>query len=164
MLRFYLFIYHVLFSIIGHGRMLQRYLFKDRSFVILTSSIRQCFTYMLYCSQMVLNLLADSLIVAICHLDWLHGRKYGTVWYHPTSSMFYLIFFHPLSVSGKIDWHASGFKRPGLVWSQLCSACRVLGVRGQFYINSSRVVLACGWGATADSAARACWRRDGGWV
>jgi hypothetical protein len=92
-------------------------------------------TICFYSSQMVLNLLADSLIVAICHLDWLHGRKYGTVWYHPASSMFYLIFFHPLLVSGKIDWHASGFKRPGLVWSQLCSACCVLGMRSQFYVN-----------------------------
>jgi hypothetical protein len=88
---------------------------KDRSFIMLTSSIRQCFIHMLYCSRMVFKMLADSLLVAICHLDWLHGRKYGTVWYHPASSMFYLILFHPLSVSGKIDWHASGFERPGLV-------------------------------------------------
>jgi hypothetical protein len=66
-------------------------------------------------SRMVFKLLADSLFVAICHSDWLHGRKYGTVRYHPASSMFLSNLFHPLSVSGKIDWHASGFKHPGLV-------------------------------------------------
>jgi hypothetical protein len=110
-----LFTYHVLSLIIGHGCMLYLCLYKDRSFIMFTSSIRQCFIHMLYCSRMTFKLLADSLIVAVCHLDWLHGRKYGTVWYHPESSMFYLIFFHPLSVSGKIDWHASGIKHPGLV-------------------------------------------------
>jgi hypothetical protein len=29
------------------------------------------------------------LLIAICHLTWLYGRKYGTVWYHPTSSKFW---------------------------------------------------------------------------
>jgi hypothetical protein len=110
-----LFIYHILSSIIGHGYMLQYYLFKDRSFIMVTSPIRQYFIRLLHCSRMAFKLLIDSLLVAICHLDWHHGRKFGTVWYHPASSMFYLIFFHPLSVSRKIDWHASGFIRPGLV-------------------------------------------------
>jgi hypothetical protein len=30
--------------------------------------------------------LADSFHIAMCHLVWLLGRKYGTVWYHPASS------------------------------------------------------------------------------
>jgi hypothetical protein len=82
---------------------------------------------------MVFKSLADSLFVAICHLDWLHGRKYGTVWYHPASSMFYLIFFTSLSVSGKIDWYASGFT-PGsrvkpVLLGLLCAYREVLILR-----------------------------------
>jgi hypothetical protein len=47
----------------------------------------------------------------------------GTTWQVPG---FYLTAFHPLSVSGKIDWHASDSAR---VLSQLSLACCVLGVR-----------------------------------
>jgi hypothetical protein len=37
------------------------------------------------------------------------SRKYGTVWYHPASSKFYLIIFIPLLVSGKLTSTLSGF-------------------------------------------------------
>jgi hypothetical protein len=62
---------------------------------------------------MMLKLLTDSLFVAICRSDWLHGRKYGTVWYHPASSRFYLTFFHPLLVFRE-NWLARfRIQRPG---------------------------------------------------
>jgi hypothetical protein len=37
------------------------------------------FYYMLIVSRMMFELPADSLFVVICRLDWLYGRKYGTV-------------------------------------------------------------------------------------
>jgi hypothetical protein len=52
--------------------------------------------------RMVFKLLADSLFVAICHLGWFLGRKYGTVWYHLASSMFYLILFILCQFQGKL--------------------------------------------------------------
>jgi hypothetical protein len=47
--------------------------------------------------------------MSIYHFNWLSSRKYGTVWYHPASSKFYLIIFIPLSVSGKLTSTLSGF-------------------------------------------------------
>jgi hypothetical protein len=59
---------------------------------MLTSNIRLCLVYMLYQFRMMFGVLADSLFVAICHFNWLYSRKYGTVWYYPASSRFYLTF------------------------------------------------------------------------
>jgi hypothetical protein len=48
------------------------------------------------------RLLTNSLFVAICHSKWLHNRKYGTVWYHPASSRFYLTIFILCQFPGKL--------------------------------------------------------------
>jgi hypothetical protein len=42
------------------------------------------------------------LVVAICRFDWLCSRKYGTIWYHPTSSRFYLTIFILCQFQGKL--------------------------------------------------------------
>jgi hypothetical protein len=89
---FYLF-YHDLPLIIVHGYVLQCCLNKDR----FSSCLRHTFGYTLFTcfisSRMMFELLIDSLIVAICHSNWLHSRKYETVWHHLTSSRFYLTIF-----------------------------------------------------------------------
>jgi hypothetical protein len=90
--------------------MLYLCLYKDQSLVMLTSSIRQYFIHMLYCSRIAIKLLIDSLFVAICHLDWLHGHKYGTVWYHPASSMFYLL--ERILMSPRGGWIGESWKSP----------------------------------------------------
>jgi hypothetical protein len=82
------------------------------------------------------KLLTDSLFIAISRSNWLHSRKYGTVWYHPASSRFLSVYFQPLLVSGKIDWHASGFNAQATCVKPADSACCVLSVRCWFYVNT----------------------------
>jgi hypothetical protein len=82
------------------------------------------------------KLLTDSLFVAICRSNWLCSRKYGTVWYYPASSSFYLTFFHPLSVSGKIAGTLPDFDAWATCVKPANSACCVLGVRCWFYVNT----------------------------
>jgi hypothetical protein len=91
-LPFYLF-YHDLSLIIGHGYVLQHCLNKDRFFIMLTLYIQL---------RPMFELLTDSLFVAICHSNWLYSRKYGTVWYHPASSRFYLTVFILSQFQGKL--------------------------------------------------------------
>jgi hypothetical protein len=86
--------------------------------------------------RMMFKLLTDSLFLAICRSNWLHSRKYGTVWYHLASSRFLSDYFHPLSVSGKIDWHDSGFNARATCVKPADSACCLLGVRCRFYVNT----------------------------
>jgi hypothetical protein len=90
-LRFYLF-HHDLSLVISHGYVLQCCLNKGR----FSSCLRHTFVYALFIcfisSRITFGLLADSLFVAICRSNWLYSRKYGTVWYHPASSRFYLTF------------------------------------------------------------------------
>jgi hypothetical protein len=70
----------------------------------------------------------------MCHLIWLFSRKYGTVWYHPASSkLWYLTALSFVNFQEKIDWHVICSLR---VWSQLCSACCVIGVECTFRVNS----------------------------
>jgi hypothetical protein len=52
--------------------------------------------------RMVFKLLTDSLFIAIYRSNWLHSRKYGTVWYHPASSRFYLTIFILCQFQGKL--------------------------------------------------------------
>jgi hypothetical protein len=117
MLRFYL-IYHDLSLIIGHGYMLQCCLNKDQFinsanhtfgsalFTRLHTCLRHTFGSALFTrfinSRMMLKLLTDSLFVAICRSNWLYSCKYGTVWYHPTSSRFYLTVFILCQFQGKL--------------------------------------------------------------
>jgi hypothetical protein len=71
---------------IGHGLAhVHLYPNKDRSIVMLTSSIRLCYV-LRFKAPNGFSLLADSFFIATCHLTWLSSRKYGTVWYHPASS------------------------------------------------------------------------------
>jgi hypothetical protein len=51
---------------------------------------------------MMFKLLTNSLFIAICRPNWLHSRKYGTAWYHPTSSRFYLTIFILYQFQGKL--------------------------------------------------------------
>jgi hypothetical protein len=101
------------------------------------------------------KLLTDSLFVAICHSNWLCSRKYVIVWYHPTSSRFYLIF------SSFVSFRENRLARfwistPGpRVWSQL-SACCVLGVRCWFYVNSFPCYMCVDGGLTTSGASAGC--------
>jgi hypothetical protein len=112
---------------------------RSRSYAVMLSKQRPIFLhayiihlavfyYMLIVSRMIFELLADSLFVAICHLDWLHGRKYGTVSYHPASSMFYLIFFILCQFQGKL----TGTLPDSIAWVTCVKlanpVCCVLGV------------------------------------
>jgi hypothetical protein len=87
------------------------------------------FYYMFIISRMIFKLPADSLFVAICRLDWLHGRKYGTVWYHPASSMFYLIFFILCQFQGKLTGTLPNSNARVTCVKLANPACCVLGVR-----------------------------------
>jgi hypothetical protein len=80
-------------------------------------------------SRMMLNLLTDSLFVAICHSNWLYSRKYGTVWYYPTSSRFYLIDFILCQFQGKLTGTLPDFDARATCVKPANSACCVLGVR-----------------------------------
>ena len=58
----------------------------------------------------------DSFPMAIVLFFWLNSRKCGTVWHHLTCSRFYLTCVSSfVSLQFKIDWHASGIRRPGHV-------------------------------------------------
>jgi hypothetical protein len=108
----------------------QCYLNRDRSFVVLTSRIR---LYPVSCFK-ALEWYLNCWQIACCSymsFYWLSSRKYGTVWYHPASSMFYLTIF--ILWQFQENWLArfgSGtcFKRG--------SACCVLGARCRFCINT----------------------------
>jgi hypothetical protein len=70
---------------------------------MLMSYIRQYSVYMLLSNcRMMFKLLTDSLFIAICRSNWLHSRKYGTFWYHPASSRFYLTIFMLCQFQGKL--------------------------------------------------------------
>jgi hypothetical protein len=69
---------------------------------------------------MVSNLLADSFFIAICHLTWLSSRKYGTVWYHPTSSkLWYLTTLSFVNFQGKLT---------GTLWNLLVCEASLFGL------------------------------------
>jgi hypothetical protein len=72
---------------------------------MLMSYIRLYPVYMFYQFPNDVRIADRKLVVAICHSDWLYSRKYGTVWYHPTSSRFYLTFFLSF-VSFRENWLA----------------------------------------------------------
>jgi hypothetical protein len=115
--------------IIGHGYVLQCCLNKDQ----FSSCLRHTFGYTLFtcfiCSRMMFELLTHSLIVAICHSNWLHSRKYGTVWYHPASSRFYLIVFILCQFQGKLTGMLLDSDAQATCVKPANSACCVLGVR-----------------------------------
>jgi hypothetical protein len=102
--------------------------------------LRHTFGYALFTcfisSRMTFGLLVDSLFVAICRSNWLYSRKYGTVWYHPTSSRYYLTVFILCQFQGKLTGtHPNSDARATCV-KPTNSACCVLGVRCWFYINT----------------------------
>jgi hypothetical protein len=138
MLCFYLF-YHDLSLIIGHDYVMQCCLNKNQFFIMFTSYIRQYSVYMLFINCRIrFKLLTDSLFIAICRSNWLYSRKYelsGTTRQVPVLSNY----FHPLSVSGKIDWHASGFDARATCMKLANPACfvlrEVLILRQQVYID-----------------------------
>jgi hypothetical protein len=125
-LHFYLF-YYDLSLIFGHGYVLQRCLNEDR----FSSHLRHTFGYVLFTcfisSRMVYELL--TLVVAICLSDWLYSRKYGTIWYHPTSSRFYLTFFVLCQFQGKLTGTFPDSDARVTCVKPANSACCVLGVR-----------------------------------
>jgi hypothetical protein len=128
MLRFYLF-HHDLSLVISHGYVLQCCLNKDR----FLSCLRHTFGYALFTcfigSRMTFGLLADSLFVAICRSNWLYSCKYGTVWYHPASSRFYLTFFILCQFQGKLTGTLLDSDARATCVKPANSACCVLGVR-----------------------------------
>jgi hypothetical protein len=83
--------------------------------------------------------IADRLlVVAICYFDWLCSHKYGTVWYHPAISSFYITVFILCQFQGKLSGTLRIRQR---VLSQLCSACCVLDVRCWFYVNTNHKTI-----------------------
>jgi hypothetical protein len=94
---------------------------------MLTSYIQQCSIYTLY-QFMMFKLLTDSLFVAICCSNWLYSRKYGTVWYHPASSRFYLTVFILCQFQGKLTGTLPDFDARAMCVKPANSACCVLGV------------------------------------
>jgi hypothetical protein len=82
----------------------------------------------------VFNSLANSFYIAMCHLVWLLSRKYGTVWYHPTSSkLWYLTSLSFVNFQEKLTGTSS------LLFARAkpaCSACCVFGVRCTFCVNT----------------------------
>jgi hypothetical protein len=123
--------------IIGHGYVLQRCLNKDR----FSSCLHHTFGYTLFtCSisyRMMNKLLTGSLFVAICRSNWLHSRKYGTVWYHPASYKFYLTIFILCQFQGKLTGTLPDSDAWAMCVKPADSACCVLGVRCWFYINKT---------------------------
>jgi hypothetical protein len=81
------------------------------------------------------KLLTDSLFVAICRSNWLYSRKYGTVWYHPASSRFYLIVFILCQFREKLTGTLLVFDTRATCVKPDNPACCVLGVRCWFYVN-----------------------------
>jgi hypothetical protein len=82
------------------------------------------------------ELLRDSLFVAICRANWLHSRKYGTVWYHPTSSRFYLTVFILCQFQGKLTGTLPDSNARATCVKPANPACCVLDVRCRFYVNT----------------------------
>jgi hypothetical protein len=78
---------------------------------------------------MMFELLTDSLYVAICHSNWLYSRKYGTVWYPPASSRFYLTVFILCQFQGKLTGTLPDSDARATCVKPTNSACYVLGVR-----------------------------------
>jgi hypothetical protein len=91
------------------------------------------------------KLLTDSLFVAICRFNWLYSRKYGTVWYHPTSFRFYLTVFILCQYQGK-NWLARfRISTPGPhAWSQLIQLAVCLAWGADFTSTMDKV----GWRST----------------
>jgi hypothetical protein len=125
-----------LFNIVIMGSVMYRVyalLTKQRSIAImLTSSIRQYrFSFRKFPSGF--NSLANSFHIAMCHLVWLLSRKYGTVWYHPTSSkLWYLTSLSFVNFQEKLTSTSS------LLFARAkpaCSACCVFGARCTFRVN-----------------------------
>jgi hypothetical protein len=75
---------------------------KDRSIVMLTSSIRLCYLLHFKAPEWF-QFAGRRLFIAICHLTWISSRKYGTVWYHPASSKLWnLITLSFVNFQGKL--------------------------------------------------------------
>jgi hypothetical protein len=82
----------------------QRYLNKDRSFVMLTS----CFGYILFSCFKAPEWYLNCWQIACCSYMSFYlafSRKYGTVWYHPASSKFVSNYFSSF-VSFQENWLA----------------------------------------------------------
>jgi hypothetical protein len=102
---YFIYFFRYLSSRIGHDLVHgQHYLNKDRSFVTLTSSIRLCSVlrfkapeWFSICWQ-IASRSYMSLYMAFSH-------KYGTVWYHPTSSKLWHLTTLSFVNFRKIDWH-----------------------------------------------------------
>jgi hypothetical protein len=75
------------------------------------------------------KLLTDSLFVAICRSNLLYSRKYGTVWYYPASSRFYLTIFILCQFQGKLIGTLPDFDARATCVKPANRACCVLGVR-----------------------------------
>jgi hypothetical protein len=72
----------------------------------------------------------------MCHLAWLLGRKYGTVWYHPASSkLWYLTALSFVNFQEKLTGTSP------LLFARAkpaCSACCVFGARCTFCVNRTQ--------------------------
>jgi hypothetical protein len=113
---YFIYFYFYLFSRIGHDLGHEQCcLNKDRSFVMPTSSIRLCSILCFKVSEWC-SICWQIASRSYMPLYMAFSRKYGTVWYHPTSSKLWHLTVLPFVNFRKIDWHTLESAR---VWSQL---------------------------------------------
>jgi hypothetical protein len=102
---YFIYYYCYLSSRIGHDLVYeQRYLDKDRSFVTLTSSIRLC-SVLCFKAPEWFSICRQIASHSYMSLYMAFSRKYGTVWYHPTSFKLWHLTTLPFVNFRKIHWH-----------------------------------------------------------